>query len=295
MHLEKVEHCPICNGNRFQPFLTCKDFTTSGEVFHVEQCSGCNMLLTNPRPKQEDAGAYYKSTAYISHQSIAFSFIDRIYLLIRHLAIRWKYRLVKPYLQGKTLLDFGCGSGSFLHYCSRQGQQCFGVEPSTEARQLAIMPNIHVAHSLDNLPQQIFEVITLWHVLEHIYPLVQNLEQLKAQLSEYGTIFIAVPNWQSPDATHYKQAWAGYDVPRHAWHFSKKNMTQLVEKAGLKVKQIIPMKLDAYYVSLLSEKYLNNNKLSLPALLRGIVQGIRSNNAAGKKRNHSSLIYVVQK
>lgn len=295
MSFEKVTQCPICTGASFQPFLTCKDYTTSGELFHVEQCITCGLVLTNPRPAQETAGIYYQATNYISHTSAASGIIDYIYLIFRMLTLRWKLRLIQPYLQGNLLLDVGCGTGHFLKHCKHAGVEIYGVEPSPEARVIATRHNLTVVERLEKLPDIKFNVITLWHVLEHIYDLKGTIQELKNRLTENGIIFIAVPNWQSFDSTYYKDQWAGYDVPRHVWHFSKTTMALLLKNAGLRIKKIIPMKLDAYYVSLLSEKYAQNGNLSLVHTLHAITLGYRSNRKGRREMNYSSLIYLVQK
>lgn len=295
MSLEKVERCPVCHGQSFLPFLECRDHTKSGEVFHVEQCSACGMSLTNPRPNQEAAASYYQSNQYISHQSVARSLFDRIYLIIRWFTLRWKHSLVKPFLTHNTLLDVGCGTGAFIQQCAKSGITVMGVEPSPEARAQAKHQNIQVLDSLHSLPSQKFDVITLWHVLEHIYDLPNTLRLLKEHLHDHGTIFIAVPNHESPDAAYYQSDWAAYDVPRHIWHFSKGNMKQLLENNGLKMQKVIPMKLDAYYVCLLSEKYRANGTLTMQGAMRGILQGYTSNRNARLNFNYSSLIYLVQK
>ena len=295
MSLEKVEACPICQGIKFKPFLLCKDFTTSSELFHVEQCESCDFVFTSPRPSASSSAYYYQSRDYISHAVSVKGLIDHIYLIIRYFTLNWKYRLVKPYLQDNTLLDVGCGTGSFLTTCRQSGLQVLGVEPSPQARAVVEKNKINVVATIDDIADMHFDVITLWHVLEHIYDLRRTIEQLKSRLRENGTIFIAVPNRQSPDATHYREMWAAYDVPRHLWHFSKKDMTLLIEHAGLKVIKIIPMKLDAYYVSLLSEKYRAPQKSAIHAALKAVWNGLRSNAKAASTMNHSSLIYIVQK
>ena len=295
MSLEKVAQCPICTGESFQPFLTCKDYTTTGELFPVEQCITCGMVLTNPRPTQETAGTYYQSTTYISHTSAASGIIDYIYLIFRRLTLRWKLSLINPYLQESLLLDVGCGTGHFLKHCKQAGVAIYGVEPSPEARIIATRHNLTVVEKLEKLPDIKFNVITLWHVLEHIYDLKGTIQELKSRLAENGIIFIAVPNWQSFDSAHYQALWAGYDVPRHVWHFSKTTMALLLKNAGLKIKDIIPMKLDAYYVSLLSEKYAVNGNLSLSHTINAIMLGYHSNRKGRREMNYSSLIYLVYK
>ncbi len=293
MSLELVAQCPVCKGKSYKPFLVCKDYTTTGETFHVEQCTNCSMVMTNPRPDQHTADTYYQSKSYISHTSTATGLYDYIYLIIRQLTLRWKYSLIKHYVNAGQILDVGSGTGHFLSFCKKQGTEVCGVEPSPDAR--AKTSAIQVVESLEKLPDIKFNVITLWHVLEHIYDLQSTLEKLKALLNDHGIIFIAVPNWQSFDATHYKEKWAAYDVPRHVWHFSKDNMETLIKNSGLRLKKIIPMKLDSYYVSLLSEKNRANGQMSPSIALKGFMRGYQSNLKATTSMNYSSLIYLVQK
>ncbi|MEJ0054530.1 MAG: class I SAM-dependent methyltransferase [Bacteroidota bacterium] len=154
--------------------------------------------LTNPRPDENNASKYYQSTSYISHTSAAAGIMDYIYLIIRRFTLRWKYRLIKPHLENNLLLDVGCGTGHFLNHCSKSGVNAFGVEPSPDAR--AAAQNNQIVESLEQLPDIKFNVITLWHVLEHVYDLEATIIQLKTRLAENGTIFIAVPNLESYDA-----------------------------------------------------------------------------------------------
>ena len=294
MSLEKVETCPVCQGRSFKSFLLCKDHSISGELFHVEQCPVCGMVLTNPRPSADHAADYYQSSEYISHSSKSSGLIDYIYLIIRRFTMKWKLKLVRPYLNTRTLLDIGCGTGTFAGYCKENDITTYGVEPSPHARSKA-EKKINVFESLEKLPDVKFSVITLWHVIEHIYDLSKTLAEIKNHLADNGIIFIAVPNLESLDARHYKEYWAAYDVPRHVWHFSKKSMEELLLKSGFKVIQKVPMKLDSYYVSLLSEKYKTGGKLLFTNAFKAILIGIKSNWTARKTMNYSSIIYLVQR
>jgi 2-polyprenyl-3-methyl-5-hydroxy-6-metoxy-1,4-benzoquinol methylase len=295
MNLEHLEICPICKGKTFSPFVVCKDYTTTEETFHVEQCNGCNLLLTNPRPPQREADKYYQSKNYISHTSKATGIVDYIYLIFRRLTVRWKLGMIKPHLTNNKLLDVGCGTGHFLKHCQEQGIATAGIEVSDDAREAAKKNSLRVEKSISDLANEKFNVITMWHVLEHIYNLEETLAQLKDRLEENGIIFIAVPNWQSLDANHYREHWAAYDVPRHLWHFSKDTMKTLLDRTGFKVKDILPMRLDAYYVSLLSEKYRHNGSTTLGTALSALSVAYASNQQAKKNMNYSSLIYLAGK
>lgn len=295
MTLETLAVCPACGSQNFLDFIQCKDYTVSQESFHVKRCGTCGLCATSPRPTAGNAAAYYESTDYISHSSGAKSLMDRVYVLARRFTLAWKYSLVKSTANHRSLLDVGCGTGDFLAFAKAKGLTTFGTEPSAKARAVAQKKDVNVVDSIASLPTQTFDVITLWHVLEHIYDLHGTLDKLKERLNEHGTIFIAVPNYESPDAMHYKNLWAAYDVPRHVWHFSKNSMYSLLGNASLSVKKSVPMKLDAYYVSLLSEKYKADGKITLTGAIRGLYNGWKSNLRAKREKNYSSLIYVVTK
>lgn len=291
--IEEVTTCPICQGTQFQNSIPCLDHTTSGEMFHVKHCSSCGLGITSPRPVANDAARYYASSQYISHTSSSKGIIDSIYLIVRSLTIKWKLRLVAPFLRDGALLDYGCGTGSFLTAVASKNIQAFGVEPSDARKK--INPAIAVVPSLQELTTRTFDVITLWHVLEHVYSLRETLQRLTEMLSPNGAIFLAVPNHESPDAHHYKANWAAYDVPRHLWHFSRQSMATFLQQEGLHIVKVIPMKLDAYYVSMLSEQYAFPKSPGVIRLMRALWVAFRSNLTAKKQINYSSLIFVVQK
>lgn len=296
--MTEIQECPICQGKVFSPFLTCLDHSISFEKFNLIKCAACDLIITSPRPDDTVMGNYYLSPSYTSHLNTAKSAFDKLYMLARSFTLKWKLSLVKYHTKSsKSVLDYGCGTGEFLKLSMLKGWEIEGVEPSLNARRQAsgiIAKNI--SSSLDDIPEtKTFDAITLWHVLEHVPDLDTTLQKLKNRLSHNGTIFIAVPNHTSWDGKNYKQSWAGYDVPRHLWHFSKKNMKMLLEKNGLVLEKIIPMKLDAFYISLLSEKYQTEKPFRLSTIIKGLLNGLRSNIHAGKSNEYSSLIYLVKK
>lgn len=219
--------------------------------------------------------------------------MDRLYRMARNFTLRWKLQLISRYSHEKTILDYGCGTGNFLSFIKTNGWKTTGVEPAEDARNKAIENGITANANLSEI-DQCFSIITLWHVLEHVHTLTTTLTELKKRLTASGTIFIAVPNHKSADAWYYKEHWAAYDVPRHLWHFNQETMKRLLTNSGLKIEQVIPMKLDAYYVSLLSESYKNNNITSISRYLNAACQGWKSNRAASKTGEYSSLIYVAK-
>jgi 2-polyprenyl-3-methyl-5-hydroxy-6-metoxy-1,4-benzoquinol methylase len=260
------------------------------------ECASCKFWFTSPRPETEELGKYYLSDDYISHSEKTKSIVDLIYKVSRVFTMRWKLSLIKTYSKSTSikLLDYGCGSGDFIKACHDQNWVTAGVEPSPEARQQAIAKTTAPIHSDLNQLKDKYTSITLWHVLEHIPDLKQKLRTLASHLDTNGTMFIAVPNHESYDAFTLREFWAGYDVPRHLWHFTKKDITRLFAENNLTLQQIVPMKLDSYYVSILSNKH-KRGRHSILGFANGIMLGLKSNIKARKTSNYSSLIYIASK
>ncbi|MFY9242315.1 MAG: class I SAM-dependent methyltransferase [Polaribacter sp.] len=280
-----------------EPFLSCKDYTVSGEVYQVKKNTEFDLLATVPVPK--NLSDYYKSEDYISHTDSKKSVLDKVYQSVKNITLKRKLKLVNKYLlcqesisrPEKNILDVGAGTGDFLKVCQNNSWNVFGTEPDLGARTIASKKGIILQEDLSKLEGKEFEIITLWHVLEHVENLQEYISILNNLLSEKGRLIIAVPNYKSYDANYYKQFWAAFDVPRHVWHFSKTSITKLFSLENMIVEKTLPMKFDSYYVSLLSEKYKTGNM----NLLKSFYVGFISNWKAKSTKEHSSSIYVLKK
>ena len=288
---------PINPDINLVPFLVCKDHTVSRETFNLLIDKKSDFLITYPQPKEEDLGKYYESEDYISHTDASKSFTDKLYQIAKKYAISKKINLVNKVTSKKSsqikLLDIGCGTGDFLDACNRRGFIVTGIEPNKNAKKLAIdkIHDLIVKNALSDLDANLkYDVITMWHVLEHVPNLNQYVLKLKSLLQKDGVLIIAVPNFKSYDAKYYKEFWAAYDVPRHLWHFSKKAISDLFGSVDIKVKQILPMRLDSFYVSLLSEKY-KNGKMNF---IKSFLVGLRSNCYGMFTKEYSSQIYILK-
>lgn len=289
MELENLTHCPICNSNKSELYKTVKDYTVSQEEFNIVKCDQCSFLYTNPRPTSNSIGDYYKSEDYISHTNKSNSPVNLAYKLARTQTLKWKFNLTSK-SNPKTILDYGCGTGHFLNYCKKKGLDVNGFEPDQNAR---IIAKEHLGKRIFTSPNEIsnsYDVITLWHVLEHIHELDAVISWLKNHLAENGRLVIAVPNPDSFDAQYFKEHWAAYDVPRHLYHFTKSSLTELATKHSFCVESIQPMKLDSFYVSLLSNQYKHSGFKPFDSFIKGF----KSNTYAKKDMNYSSLIYVLK-
>ena len=297
---KRLENCPVCNGSEFKNTIICKDYLVSQESFVIVECQKCKFSFTNPRPIESELSRFYNSDEYISHNSSGRNLINSVYKIARHFTLRGKLNLVKKVKNSssKQILDVGCGTGDFLNLCNRKGWKSYGVEPNDKARTKASIFNKNkVVANISEIDTNNFDIITLWHVLEHIPDLNKTIDNLKEILSSKGKLIVAVPNNSSWDAEHYKQHWAAYDVPRHLYHFTQQSFSLLMKKHKLKIEAIIPMKLDSYYVSLLSEKYQQQDKISKGNIyINSILNGYKSNSYAKKHANNfSSLIYIIKK
>lgn len=272
-------------------FIKVTDHSVSGESFALLLDSELQLLKTHPQPSLELLPKYYESEDYISHTDGKRSLFEKVYHFIKRKAIRDKVSLIsKLQPQKGTLLDIGAGTGDFLQEAKNQNWLCTGIEPNEKAKNIAMSKGVSFVADLMSLENHSFDVITMWHVLEHVPDLEQQIQELKRLLKPNGTILIAVPNYKSFDAQHYGKFWAAYDVPRHLWHFSKTAIEKLFERENMKLTKVLPMVFDSFYVSLLSEKY----KTGKVNFVTGFFIGLRSNIKAKQNFEYSSHIYVLK-
>jgi 2-polyprenyl-3-methyl-5-hydroxy-6-metoxy-1,4-benzoquinol methylase len=289
-----INNCPVCNSTNHHPFLACKDYTVSKEIFQLVQCSSCNFVFTNPRPDNSNLGKYYASKDYISHSNTKKGIVSKLYHLVRNYTLKKKIDLVSGYVSRGTLLDYGCGTGMFLNTGKTNGWNTLGIEPDSGARQIASEMGLDVFEDKEKLavsnPNLNCQVITLWHVLEHVTDLKETLAFFKRILDPKGALLIAVPNYKSYDAQRYQEFWAAYDVPRHLYHFSDSTIKLLLENNGFKLTEMHPMKFDSFYVSMLSEKY----QFGIINYFKAFLSGLKSNLKAKGAGDYSSVIYVFK-
>ncbi|MCX6173111.1 MAG: class I SAM-dependent methyltransferase [Flavobacterium sp.] len=270
-------------------FQKVKDHSVSKEIFELHHNPEYDLLITFPKPSLEQLPSYYESEDYISHTDGKRSLFEKVYHFIKNIALKNKVKLINAKSEKGKLLDIGAGTGDFLVAAKNDGWQVLGIEPNTKAKTIAINKGVHFADSLSDLESYSFDAITLWHVLEHVPNLEEYLKELKRLVKPSGIIIIAVPNFKSFDANFYGRHWAAYDVPRHIWHFSKTTIDKLFAENQMKLVEVLPMKFDSFYVSLLSEKY----KTGSMNFVRAFFVGLKSNLSGKKTNEYSSHIYVI--
>jgi 2-polyprenyl-3-methyl-5-hydroxy-6-metoxy-1,4-benzoquinol methylase len=272
-------------------FLTVKDHSVSKENFDLYYDEVLDMLITFPQPSLDNLGKYYESEDYISHTDNKRSLFEKAYHFVKNIALKNKLGLINSLQAEKgKILDIGAGTGDFLTVAKNNGWQAVGIEPGEKAKSIAIKKGVSFVNQTSELESHSFDVITMWHVLEHVPDLDFQIKELKRLLKPTGSLIVAVPNFKSYDAKHYGAFWAAYDVPIHFWHFSKKAIKELFQKEGLQLEKILPMKFDSFYVSLLSEKY----KFGKMNFIKAFFVGLQSNWKAKRNLEYSSLIYVLK-
>lgn len=292
--LTTITKCPLCKAKDYKHYISAKDHNVSNDVFDIVSCNDCGFRFTNPKPSEKTIGNYYQSKNYISHTSSKKGLFNIVYHTIRNYQISRKEKVINLYNKNNTkkLLDFGSGTGEFLNFCQNKGWETFGVEPEKKAANFAQEKynlNIKNTSNFFSNKEESYDVITLWHVLEHVYDLEKYLLQLQNKLNKDGILVLGLPNSNSHDALYYKKYWAAWDLPIHLYHFTKEDIKSVAKKFGFELVKVKPLLFDSFYISMLSEQKRGQSKLL------GMWRGLISNFKAKKTNEYSSHIYILRK
>ena len=287
--------CPWCGSDNNHQFLKLKDYFLTQEDFEILECNDCKLLFTTPCPAPDKIGDYYKSEEYLSHNDEKKSLFARIYNIVKKTNIKNKFNIAVGNKQSAVrILDIGCGVGDFLNYAKEKGCKITGIEPNDDARKIAekkLNTKVFSPAELENLPDNSFDIITMWHVLEHVADLKTEIHHLQRLLKNDGRLILALPNYKSFDAEYYQDKWAAYDVPRHLNHFSRTSIENIFKETKFQLADIKPLKWDSFYISMLSEQYLGNGN----SFMKGAITGWKSNRKAKNSGEYSSLVYILIK
>ncbi len=289
-----MKKCLLCLNEQTEHYGSSRDYFLTAEPFDLIKCTHCGLIFTDPFPDENKLSDYYKSENYFSHPHKRMNLMGKMYDWVKRQNIRSKYKLIHQFKSKGRLLDIGCGSGDFIHYGKYIGWDVSGVEPDEPARKFAAEKTqkpILPPGQTDIWKADTFDVITLWHVLEHVYDLDKQLREISRLAKQDALIVVALPNHRSHDAKRYGEYWAAWDLPRHLYHFDQDSIRFLFEKHGYSLVQTFPMKWDAYYVALLSEKY----KFKKQNYVRAFWEAFLSNRKAGRSKQYSSLIYCFER
>ena len=280
--------------------LSANDHLVTGRKFDILKNPETTILETHPRPTKEELPTYYDSENYTSHNDKSAGIVSFCYRIIKSISTSRKIRIGQNSLSKNTpqnkprLLDVGCGTGDFLYSCLKKGWQINGIENNKNAKnnsRTEVSSFIFDDFEFLKSQPERFDIITMWHSLEHILDLKQTIVDMKKLLTNKGVIVVACPNHKSFDAIFYKESWAAYDLPRHLWHFDKDSISKLFVEHNMQLTKTLPMYWDSFYISILSEKIISKKN----KFLKGVIVGLLSNVSAMFSKEHSSLIYVFNK
>jgi 2-polyprenyl-3-methyl-5-hydroxy-6-metoxy-1,4-benzoquinol methylase len=304
---------PINESERLVPFLGLPDrFNLSqGDVWQLVRAEPSGLIFLNPRPTAETIGTYYEPMDYDPFISLKQmpSFQDRLYTALRRfITLRYKANSVlkrAKFQRGErySALDIGCATGDFSAELKRHASDVkldlYGIEMSEKAVRFAQEENELYAKQGELLTVDFdikFDLITMWHVLEHVLRLNETLEKLHRILKPNGLLVVAMPNPDSWDARHYGKYWNGFDAPRHLYHFTPKVFAKMLLQHHFKVVDMHALALDSYYNALLSEKIVAEAKgksggirLWLNAVIKGSIA------ASADVETASSVVYYIRK
>jgi SAM-dependent methyltransferase len=300
--------CPLCQTITFTVKTTVKDrllmkvdstdYKPRERDYQIVACSSCGFLYLNPRPEPETLPSFYRSDTYDPHRIAGGSFWGRLFRGIRHFTVRWKAAKVSGNFSGNNLLDVGCGTGEFMACLKGRGWNCWGIETDPGATEVARSYGCEVfmGDPLDaKLPDDHFDLITLWHSLEHLPRLKPAAEKIVSYLKGDGRLTIAVPNPDSFDAEVYKSRWVAWDAPRHLYHFREKDLVTLFEPLGVKLVRRHAMPLDPFYHALLSELAWSKGISTYFKAMRGLLIGTIGFISGLQPRRASSTLYVFER
>ena len=288
--------CLLCKSTDISLSLRCYDHLISGEVFEVFKCSSCGFIFTQDYPEESESGKYYESEAYNPHSNSGKTFIGQLYQLTRRIMLNRKKRIVMKNCRLSTgnILDIGCGTGHFLNSMKMAGWKTEGVEINTKAGEFASSAfglKVFQPRELLSIPDNKYDCITLWHVLEHFHEPFKYFREIKRLIKPEGTVIVALPNSDSVDSRHYGPYWAAYDVPRHLWHFSPEAFSLFARENGFEVSFRSYLPFDVFYISILSETYKGARIPLVSGIIKAFFFFLFS---LIRKSGNSSIIYVIR-
>lgn len=228
--------CALCGGSSGEFLFSARDvnFRTTAEVFSIVRCASCGTAHTLPRSAEDSLGRYYPP-AYYPTGGYGPAYYART---IRPSQLE-KLAIVRRFRASGTLLDVGSGPGFFVHEASNAGFSAQGLEFNREAVEYGMkVGGVRLTQGdilQANFPDRSFDVVTLWHVLEHLPRPVEVLEKIRALLTRGGILVAAVPNFHSLQSRIFQARWYHLEVPRHLFHFSPASLRSLLTLHGFDV------------------------------------------------------------
>lgn len=226
--MEKTS-CDWCGSPKFSVFLDNLTSIEHDKKFRLVKCKKCGLIYLNPRPSKKEIGKYYASTYWSKNKNPEKSH-------------GYVYRLIDESVKKGEILDVGAGTGVLLSGFKRRGWKIDGVELSADAISFAKSKfgiKLRKGDLLGiKLPENKYDLITLNHVLEHVYEPRETLDKVSSLLKKGGTVMISCPNIEGVGAKMFKRKWYALDAPRHLYQYNRLTISRMLKASGFKVVKV---------------------------------------------------------
>jgi len=276
MDIEYI-NCIFCNLNDTDSLFEIKERLFGRKKFAIVRCKSCGLIYTNPRPVAKQMNKYYPEhypPFQFSYPHPLFppensglrrvknNLKKRIFRIhygyftntetdsfkntfLRAATVLLKYRIgwiFPPYRKAGKVLDIGCATGHYLAKLRDLGWETYGIEPDPKSSSWArerLGLNVITGKLEDgNFPEDYFDVVTLWHTLEHVYDPLSTLKEIYRILKKEGLIILEIPNIATYEKQIFGKWWWAWEVPRHLYHFSPRTITKFLNKEKFKIMKI---------------------------------------------------------
>lgn len=196
----------------------------------MAECASCGVGFLYPQPSEAELTRHYDEAYYGKGRK---KFLAPVEAGIR--ALTWtRWRGVRDLLPpGTRMLDIGCGRGTLLRMAREAGVEAYGLERSSPEEHP--LPYVFYRDLEDcRFPDGHFQLVTLWHVLEHLRDALAAVQEIHRILSPAGWLSVAVPNFGGAQAEAAGRHWFHLDLPRHLWHFRRRSLESLLARTGFR-------------------------------------------------------------
>lgn len=224
--------CSYCLNKELIEVYPVRDYITS-ETFIAKKCINCGLVQTTPKLSNKQLTKYYKGY----RESTGKRFWQPVEYVLNYWHIR-RVRGIKKYKLKGVVLDIGCGRGKELELLHKDGWIVYGTEFSPDLKKTLEKRNINTFIGdfwSAKYESNFFDVITLWHSLEHLNNINLVFKEIERILKSEGILIIAVPNFNSLEQKFFDKHWFHLDVPRHTAHFSDTVLSNILNKNGFKI------------------------------------------------------------
>lgn len=240
LRLEYID-CPLCAGKNYSVVMKSRDFRyhLTDNLFEITRCRNCGFAFLNPRPQAQELRLFYPDNFSRKDDSILYKIICPCFKIIEKQTIA----VLKKYKKSGKTLDIGCGNGNFLLKMQEAGFDAWGVDPDQGAKNFTsvkLSGKIFYQELRDcNFLSQSFDIITMFHSLEHIADLSGTLKEVSRVIKPDGILYICVPNQDFFEFRYFGPYSYNLEVPRHLSFFTKNTLSQLLRNYGFNKRKFI--------------------------------------------------------